>query len=280
LEVALSKVNNLTAAMAGATVALSGLAFGLSSKRAAEVESLSALTAPQPLSATDGNEPIIVFSYSIQSGDTLWSISERMLGSGARFEELTAINPELLQNELRIGQEILVPYEPEHYSSTTDNSAHKVRTENQRRDVKLLEAGVESRELIKQYEGYSSEAYRCPAGKWTIGYGHTRGVKRGMTISRQEAEELLTKEIEESARYIKNMVTAPLNQQEFDALVSLVYNIGPTQFRSSTLLRELNNENYEEAARQFERWVKSKGVTLRGLQNRRAAEAALFSHRT
>lgn len=143
-------------------------------------------------------------------------------------------------------------------------------------------------ELIKRFEGLHKAqpdgtvaSYRCPAGKWTIGYGSTKGVRSGMKITPEEAEALLLKDIKEHEHIVKQHVTVPLTQGQYDALVSFVFNLGGPNFRSSTLLKKLNRGLYDEVPEQFMRWNKARvdGVLtpLKGLTRRRAAEAAIFS---
>ena len=131
-------------------------------------------------------------------------------------------------------------------------------------------------ELIKKFEGCVLTAYKCPAGIWTIGYGHTTGVKEGQTITNKEAEALLKQDLLTFETYVSNLVTVEINQNQFDALVSFCYNLGPGNLKTSTLLKLLNNGNFEGAAEQFDRWVYAGGKKLSGLIKRRAAEKALF----
>ena len=132
--------------------------------------------------------------------------------------------------------------------------------------------------LIKQFEGLCLKAYKCPAGVWTIGYGHTQGVKEGDTITEREAENLLRKDVCNFECNVRCSVIANLNDYQYDALTSLAYNIGLSAFRKSTLLRIINNGNAteDEIRRQFSRWVYGGGKQLPGLVRRRAAEADLY----
>lgn len=133
-----------------------------------------------------------------------------------------------------------------------------------------------NKEIVKEFEGLKLEAYKCPAGVWTIGYGHTRGVIPGDAITEAEAEVFLAEDLEDSEDAVNAYVDVKLNQNQFDALVSFVYNLGAGDFRSSTLLRKLNSGDYLGSANEFKRWNKSGGVVLNGLVRRRAAEANLF----
>ena len=141
----------------------------------------------------------------------------------------------------------------------------------------LMKLGERGTEILKYFEGCKLTAYQDSVGVWTIGYGHTKGVYEGMTITQDQAEQMLLSELEEYEGYIKDMVTVPLTQNQFDALVVWVYNLGPTNFRNSTLLKELNAGNYNAAGQEITRWNKAGGKVLAGLVKRREAEAQLFS---
>ena len=145
-----------------------------------------------------------------------------------------------------------------------------------RRNLKISQEGIA---LIKKFEGCELMAYQCSAGVWTIGYGHTKGIEEGMEITQQEAEDMLVEELHEYENYINDNVTAPLSQNQFDAMVSWVYNLGPANLKSSTLLKVLNAGNYDDVPFQIRRWNKAGGVTLDGLIRRREAEALLFQNK-
>ena len=137
-------------------------------------------------------------------------------------------------------------------------------------------------DLVKSFEGLKTRAYRCPAGVWTIGYGHTRGVRPGMEVTEEEAEDLLRKDMAESAQYVEQIVTVPLNAHQFSALVSFVFNAGQGSLESSTLLRRLNAGEYDAVPSELAKWVKAtdpntgQKVSLAGLVRRRAAEGELW----
>ena len=141
----------------------------------------------------------------------------------------------------------------------------------------LMKLGERGTEILKYFEGCKLTAYQDSVGVWTIGYGHTKGVFDGMTITQEEAEQMLLTELEEYEGYIEDMVTVPLTQNQFDALVVWIYNLGPTNFKNSTLLKELNAGNYNAAGQEITRWNKAGGKVLAGLVKRREAEAQLFS---
>tara|TARA_B100000575_G_C23136598_1_gene660427 strand:+ start:333 stop:776 length:444 start_codon:yes stop_codon:yes gene_type:complete len=139
--------------------------------------------------------------------------------------------------------------------------------------MKISKEGIA---LIKKFEGIELQAYQDSVGVWTIGYGHTKGVKEGDNISLKQAEAMLEEELEEYEGYINDMVKVRLEQNQFDALVAWVYNLGPTNLAQSTLLKVLNKAIYEEVPYEIRRWNKAGGQVLNGLVRRRDAEALLF----
>ena len=144
-------------------------------------------------------------------------------------------------------------------------------------EVKSMSIGKAGLDLIKKWEGVKLTAYMpTPNDVWTIGYGHTKTARPGMTITLQQAEELLVQDLKWVEEALVKHVKVPLNQNQYDSLASFVYNLGETNFASSTLLRKLNAGDYLGAADQLPRWNKQKGKVLRGLTNRRAEERALF----
>ena len=139
-----------------------------------------------------------------------------------------------------------------------------------------MKASEKAYSLIRQFEGLRLKAYRCPAGVWTIGYGHTSGVVSGMVITKEQAEEFLSRDIA-SAENIVNAECLNLRQCQFDALVSFVFNIGGGNFRKSTLLKKVKADPDDNSVMdEFLRWVYAKGVVLPGLQKRRLAEMRLY----
>ena len=130
--------------------------------------------------------------------------------------------------------------------------------------------------LIKEFEGLRLKAYICPGGIWTIGYGHTAGVKPGMVITEAQAEEYLMADLIAFEKHLNGLGLA-LNQNQFDALVSFIYNVGTGNFSSSTLLRKVRANPLDNSIMdEFLRWVYSKGRVLPGLQRRRLAEMKLY----
>lgn len=133
--------------------------------------------------------------------------------------------------------------------------------------------------LIKSAEGLRLKAYPDPGTgglPWTIGYGSTLGVTRTMVITAEQAEQMLAVDLVRFERAVERLVEVPINQGQFDALVSFAYNVGEGNFAKSTLLRRLNSGDSQGAAEQFGRWVNAGGKVLQGLVKRRAAERALF----
>lgn len=139
--------------------------------------------------------------------------------------------------------------------------------------------------LIKTYEGLMLKAYKDPVGIWTIGYGHTADAgppvpKAGMVLTKAGAEALLIKDLRAYEAAVHKAVKVPMTDNQFGALVSLCYNIGPGNFAKSTLVRKLNAGDINGAAAQFDVWVNAGGKRLQGLVNRRNAEQALFKKRS
>lgn len=130
--------------------------------------------------------------------------------------------------------------------------------------------------IIKRFEALSLNAYQCPAGVWTIGYGHTRGVKQGQTITAGQADEFLAFDMFDAHKAVSRLVSAPVSLSMVEALTSFVFNIGANNFAESTLLRKLNAKDYIGASDEFPRWCRSGRNVLRGLKRRRFAEAELF----
>ena len=139
--------------------------------------------------------------------------------------------------------------------------------------MKISEYGLD---LIKHFEGLELEAYQCAAGVWTIGYGHTKDVQPGDQWSESHADHMLEVEMEEYENYVNTAVTVPLSQNQFDALVSWVYNLGNGNLTSSTMLKVLNSGDYAGVPAQIKRWNKAGGKVLEGLTRRRQAEADMF----
>lgn len=150
--------------------------------------------------------------------------------------------------------------------------------ELQQKGMKTSQVGIE---LISSFEDLKLNAYDDGVGVWTIGIGTTvypngMKVKKGDTCTLEQAKTYFTHDLKRFESSVNKLVEVPLSQNQFDALVSLVYNIGSTAFKNSTLLKKLNAKDYQGAADQFPRWNKGGGKVMKGLVRRREAERALF----
>lgn len=144
-----------------------------------------------------------------------------------------------------------------------------------------MRTSTDGLKLIKDFEGERLQAYLCPAGVWTIGYGHTDAagppkVVPGMVITKREAEDILRKDLIKYEVAVERAVTVFLKPNQFDALVSFCYNIGPGAFSKSTLVKKLNRGDYGSVPGELMKWNKAGGKELAGLTRRRRAEAALW----
>ena len=147
--------------------------------------------------------------------------------------------------------------------------------------MQVSDAGIK---LIKSFEGFRANAYPDPISggdPWTVGYGTTkfpsgRPVKKGDYVTPAQAEMYLREDVKKFASSVDALVTVPLKQCQYDALVSFVYNLGATNFRKSTLLKKLNAKDYKGAADEFLRWVSPGSSVEAGLRRRRTAERDLF----
>lgn len=145
----------------------------------------------------------------------------------------------------------------------------------------MMKMNAEGLKLLKEFEGCRLEAYQDPVGVWTIGYGLTAAsgvIKpyKGLKISQARAEELLIAALGPYEKAVSEAITAPVNENQFSAMVSLCYNIGPKNFRDSSVRKLFNLGNTAGAAEMFKLWNKAGGKVLQGLVRRRAAERALF----
>lgn len=139
---------------------------------------------------------------------------------------------------------------------------------------------MNGKDVIRKWEGLRLTAYLCPAGVPTIGYGHTYGVKMGQVISEAQAEVFLDHDYQSAEEDVLELVKVPLNENQLGALTSFVFNLGSGNLRISTLLRKLNEGDYQGAAEQFGAWnkarVNGKMIALDGLTKRRIDEKQLF----
>lgn len=131
--------------------------------------------------------------------------------------------------------------------------------------------------LISVFEGYAPKSEQpLPGDKWTVGFGHTEQVKPGQVVNLEEAFKILRSDAARAERTVKEYVKITLNQNQFDALTSLVFNIGSVAFVRSTLLKELNAGHLDAAAKEWMKWRYFKGAVVPGLEKRRALELAVF----
>jgi lysozyme len=134
-------------------------------------------------------------------------------------------------------------------------------------------------EMTKKFEGCGLKAYPDPGSgnvPWTIGYGHTRGVKPGDVCTQDQADDWLELDMSIAQSAVVKLVTVPIGPNQTESLSDFVFNLGETQFASSTLLKMLNASDYVGASKQFARWNLASGKVLNGLVARRAAEKDMF----
>lgn len=142
-------------------------------------------------------------------------------------------------------------------------------------DIKQI--GKAGLDLVKSFEGLKLRAYLCPAKVWTIGYGSTGPhVTPGKVINEAQADELLQDDLDRFEKAVTRLVTVPLTQNQYDALVSFAFNVGISALERSTLLKRVNAKLFDQAKAEFAKWNRAGGRPLAGLTRRRAAEAALF----
>lgn len=149
--------------------------------------------------------------------------------------------------------------------------------------AKITKIGAKGLALIESFEGFRSKPYKCPAGIPTIGYGNTfypDGRKVSLSdspINESQATDLLKNTLSTFEKYVDSFCRDDINQNQFDALVSFAYNLGPANLKSSTLLKKVNNNPSDPTIRnEFMKWVRAGGRTLPGLVRRRQAEADLY----
>lgn len=148
-----------------------------------------------------------------------------------------------------------------------------------------MDISTECLDLIALFEGFRADAYPDPVGVWTIGYGHTKGVRPGMRITKLDALKLLERDADEKARDVQSLLRRTPAQCQFDALVSFAFNVGSDidadriaeGLGDSTLLRKFNAGDDAGAHAEFGKWTHAGGKVLPGLVRRRRAEAAMFA---
>jgi len=142
--------------------------------------------------------------------------------------------------------------------------------------MKKMTTGKQGLQLIKDFEGLRLDAYKCPAGVPTIGYGHTKGVKMGMVIDQAMADDFLVEDIAPIERFL-NCMGINFRQEQFDALASWIFNLGLGNFSHSTMFKYINeNRPDEQITDQIVKWVNAGGKPLVGLRKRRIAEANMW----
>lgn len=145
-----------------------------------------------------------------------------------------------------------------------------------------MKTGQKGIELIKEFEGFEPKVYKCPAGYDTIGYGTVIDTAEEKyllekTISKEEAEVLLRKDLDYFEKCVNKLLKSSVSQNQYDAVLSFTYNCGPGNLKSSTLLKKINRDpNDPTIAAEFRRWIYADGQKLLGLQRRREREAELY----
>ena len=139
-----------------------------------------------------------------------------------------------------------------------------------------MQYGKDGMELTKSFEKCRLMPYKDSGGVWTDGWGNTHGVRPGFQITQEKADADLLANLQDAIDCVNDYVTSDLTQDQFDALVDFVFNVGVTAFKNSTLLKKLNAGDYEGADAEFDRWDKVKGVKSLGLSRRRDAEQVVF----
>lgn len=139
-----------------------------------------------------------------------------------------------------------------------------------------MKQSPKGRKLTQAREGLRLVAYRDGGGVWTLGYGHTKGVKEGMTCTEAQAEAWYDSDITEAEHEVDLYVTAPLTQNQFDALVDWTFNLGGMNLRSSTMLKRINNKDWDKVTMEMLRWDHDNGKVVKGLTERRQEEVKLW----
>jgi lysozyme len=134
-------------------------------------------------------------------------------------------------------------------------------------------------DLIKAFEGCKLEAYKCSGNVWTIGYGHTRHVEEGDKITQKVADYFLEYDVAMVETHCKRLINIPLEQHQWDAIVSWCFNLGCGNLRASTMLQVINSGQIDKVSEQIVRWNKAGGKVVAGLTRRRKAEAAMFDNK-
>lgn len=146
--------------------------------------------------------------------------------------------------------------------------------------MKTSEKGIDLLKILEEGKGFSSKSYLCSAGKRTIGYGHVILPDDNIIepITEDQAEDILEKDVSAAESAINKYVKVPLTQNQFDALVCFVFNVGKTNFKTSTLLKFINEQLWDKVPKQFMRWVYHDKTLIKGLENRRKIEVRLWNN--
>lgn len=228
----------------------------------------SVASSTTPSSSLNAAAPATV---EVQRGDTLSAIAARQ---GVSLQAMIDANPQLADPDLiHPGEQLFVPNAA---AAATETRAATPVAAAEARAASGLSLSAQGLDLIKGYEGLRLDAYQDSAGVWTVGYGHTGGVRPGDSVTRAQAEQLLRGDVAWAEQAVRDNVRVPLSQGQFDALVSFTFNVGAGALQGSTLLARLNQGDYAGAQAEFGRWVHAGGERLDGLVRRRAEEAALF----
>ena len=230
---------------------------------------VSAVSASRQAPSSSDTQP----SYTIQRGDSLSSIAQR---HGISVATLLAANPQVRNPDvIYAGDRLDIPQG----STGAGNSTRVGGPSGDARPASDLSISQRGVDMLEGFEGYRSHAYPDPAtggAPWTIGYGHTSGVQPGDVISKAQAEQFLKQDLAWAQDAVRNHVDVPITQNQFDALVSLTYNLGANGY--SGLLSKLNSGDYAGAQQMFGQYVHANGRVMQGLVTRRASEAALFGN--
>ena len=220
--------------------------------------------------------------YTVQPGDTFTSIAA---DHGVSLAELIAANPQVSNpNLIHPGQVVNIPQNPGNDGTTASIQAARNTNTVPATELRISNAGLE---FITKHEGIRLKLYNDPAGHATIGVGHLVhfGPVDGRAseapfangISRTEAMELLRQDVRTAEDAVRRLVDVPLKQNQFDSLVSFTFNVGAGNFENSTLLRKLNQGDYDSVPSELNRWIRGGGKVLPGLVHRRQNEGELFS---
>lgn len=198
------------------------------------------------------------------------------VGTGVGYNVIGKASRQVPVSSARVTPAIL-----DNRENIVKNTTRRLEEDNRENE---LEKEMESNRLssnglnfIKSFEGFSPVVYLCPAGKRTIAYGHVvKKQERFDRITEPQGEAILSQDAKFAEEAINKYVKVPLSPNQYDALCSFVYNVGGGNFRTSTLLRNLNLGDYQAASQEFKKWVKVGGKKLNGLETRREEERKLF----